>query len=132
MYATWTFPPEIGSVREARACVRDLLDSEGASADEREVAALLVSELVSNAVVHPETTTEPIGLTVRSGTTGIYIEVQDHDPSPPMLREEGALGEHGAGLRIVSGLSLRWGWEPAAGEGKHVWCELGAPRGVTG
>jgi anti-sigma regulatory factor (Ser/Thr protein kinase) len=104
----------------------------GASSDECEIAALLVSELVSNAVLHTTGASEPIELVVRSGTTGIHIEVQDHDPSPPVLQDEDPMEEHGAGLRIVDQMSARWGWGQVDGNGKHVWCEMSSEGGTTG
>lgn len=125
MQVRWSLPSEPGSVREARLRVRRLLADEGISVDECEVAALLVSELVSNAVVHASTL-GPIELGVRSGATGIHIEVQDHDPTPPRLGQSQAPSEHGAGLRIVNRMSTRWGWGPINGNGKHVWCEVAA------
>lgn len=128
MQVRWSFPNEPGSVREARVRVRRLLADEGVSTDECEVAALLVSELVSNAVVHASTI-DPIELGVRSGATGIHIEVQDHDPTPPRLGESEAPAEHGAGLRIVSRMSSRWGWGPINGNGKHVWCDMAPGNG---
>lgn len=127
MQVRWSLPSEPGSVREARSRVRRLLADEGVSTDECDVAALLVSELVSNAVVHASSF-DTIELGVRSGATGIHIDVLDHDPTPPRLSESEVPGEHGAGLRIVSRMSSRWGWGPINGDGKHVWCDV-APGG---
>ena len=86
-------------------------------------ARLLVTELVSNAVLHGRGT---VVLTVARDKTGIRVEVHDESPDLPMIIDGPALAEHGAGLRVVSALASSWGSSPRGhGQpGKQVWFTL--------
>ena len=88
-----------------------------------ETAALLVSELVSNAVRHAHASPVlKLGLEV-SGTY-LRMEVLDANPDPPLPRVPGALGESGFGFVLIEALADRWGVRTTAA-GKAVWAELG-------
>lgn len=123
--AGWTFPAEAGAVRAARAAVRGQLcrwglDSLG------DVAALLVSELVTNALRHA---TGPIGVRLvrPAGLPGVLlVEVSDPVPDPPRERAARPDDENGRGLQLVASSSRRWGSRPG-GTGKTVWFELAVP-----
>ncbi|MGH3328450.1 MAG: ATP-binding protein [Streptomycetales bacterium] len=83
-----------------------------------EVAQLLVTELVTNAVVHAGTPAR-----VRLSYDGtLRLEVSDASPEPPKPREPGPDDIGGRGLVLVSLLAQRWGWRAEPG-GKTVWCE---------
>lgn len=93
-----------------------------------DVAELLATELVSNAVRH---TKGPAGLRVLWSPPGtLRIGAWDADPQPPEPPrpfEEGA--EDGRGLALVRACADVWGWQPLArrgSAGKFVWCELSA------
>lgn len=81
-YAAWTFPADPGAVRAARTAVRNRLAAwnlDGLA----DIAALLVSELVTNALRHA---TGPIGVRlVRPGVVDgvLLVEVSDPLPDPP-------------------------------------------------
>jgi anti-sigma regulatory factor (Ser/Thr protein kinase) len=80
---------------------------------------VMVSELVSNGVLHAETTME---LVVASYDGVIRVELVDRGAGAPHLRADpGPTG--GFGLRIVEGLARRWGVDPHPG-GKTVWFEI--------
>ncbi|MFR9795380.1 ATP-binding protein [Streptomyces sp. MS06] len=118
----WTFPAEPGAVRAARACVRGRLrdwDLDGLG----DLAALLVSELVTNALRH---STGPIGVRLvrpDAPDRGLLVEVSDPLPDPPRERVARPEDESGRGLQLVASSSRRWGTRP--GEvGKTVWFEL--------
>ncbi|MGH3343645.1 MAG: ATP-binding protein [Carbonactinosporaceae bacterium] len=83
------------------------------------LAVLVVSELVTNAVIHGYGPAQ-LRLTFNGR---LRVEVRDLSPAPPRLRDTcpGELG--GRGLQIVNRLSESWGWRPH-GRGKLVWCEL--------
>jgi anti-sigma regulatory factor (Ser/Thr protein kinase) len=83
--------------------------------------ALLVSELVTNSVVHARS---DVRLMLWRTGSGIRVEIIDRNPGPVELRpfEPEALG--GRGLRLVEALSRDWGVRPAQ-PGKAVWFELG-------
>ena len=110
------------SVAAARRFVRSLLGPSVAPslADD---AALVVTELVANAVLHaggPVT----LAVTIPDEASSLRLEVADSSPVPPVLREYGTSASTGRGLTLVARLAARWGVEPAD-SGKRVWVELG-------
>ncbi|MEV5430121.1 ATP-binding protein [Streptomyces sp. NPDC052701] len=123
--AEWTFPADPGAVRTARSAVRGQLrhwdlDSVG------DLTALLVSELVTNALRHA---TGPIGVrlirpSVLDGV--LLVEVSDPLPEPPHERAARPEDESGRGLQLVASSSRRWGTRPGD-VGKTVWFELAVP-----
>ncbi|MFE5186916.1 ATP-binding protein [Streptomyces sp. NPDC056628] len=125
--AEWTFPAEADAVRAARAAVRGRLLAWGLGSL-ADVAALLVSELVTNSLRHA---TGPIGVRLvrPSGDGGVLlVEVSDPLPDPPRARSADAEDESGRGLQLVARASRRWGTRPGRGSGKTVWFELAVPR----
>lgn len=87
----------------------------------REDAELLVSELVTNAVLH---TSGEVTLRLARLEDGVRIEVEDAEPAPPVRLRENESAMTGRGLMLVATLSSAWGVEPAAAGGKTVWAEL--------
>ncbi|MFF5041511.1 ATP-binding protein [Streptomyces nigra] len=125
--AEWTFPAEAGAVRAARDAVRGQLYAWGLGGL-ADLAALLVSELVTNSLRHA---TGPIGLRlVRPDGDGgvLLVEVSDPLPDPPRPRGADTDDEGGRGLQLVARTSRRWGTRPGRGSGKTVWFELAVPR----
>jgi anti-sigma regulatory factor (Ser/Thr protein kinase) len=123
--AEWTFPAEPGAVRTARQAVRGQLRGWGLGGL-ADLAALLVSELVTNALRHA---TGPIGVRLvrPSGLDGVLlVEVSDPLPDPPRERAARPEDESGRGLQLVASSSRRWGTRPGA-VGKTVWFELALP-----
>ena len=82
--------------------------------------ALVVTELVTNAMLHAGGTT---GVVVRPGGGGVVIEVSDASPVPPVFARESDDDLTGRGMRIVSRLSARWGVHPTE-SGKTIWAEV--------
>jgi anti-sigma regulatory factor (Ser/Thr protein kinase) len=123
--AEWTFPADPGAVRTARTAVRTQLRAWGLD-ELGDVAALLVSELVTNSLRHA---TGPIGVRVVRpvGATALLVEVSDPLPDLPCERAAGPDEEGGRGLRLVASSSRRWGTRPGD-SGKTVWFELALPR----
>jgi anti-sigma regulatory factor (Ser/Thr protein kinase) len=123
--AAWTFPADPGAVRAARTAVRNRLsawDLDGLA----DIAALLVSELVTNALRHA---TGPIGVRlVRPEAVDGVLLVEVSDPLPDMPRERVAAleDESGRGLQLVAHAAHRWGTRPGV-TGKTVWFELAVP-----
>ncbi len=123
--AEWTFPADPSAVRIARAVVRGQLRVWGLDGL-GDVAALLVSELVTNSLRYA---TGPIGvrLVQPSGPLGaLLVEVSDPLPDPPRERSAEPDDETGRGLRLVANSSRRWGTRPGEA-GKTVWFELAVP-----
>jgi anti-sigma regulatory factor (Ser/Thr protein kinase) len=110
------------SIPDARNFVAACLT--GQSRDAIDVAALLVTELATNAVVHAHGAFE---VRVAVGTSSIRVGVHDHDPRPPehLPPEPGRIG--GWGIHLVDRLAADWGVDPN-GSGKCVWFELDAAR----
>ncbi|MEG3629631.1 ATP-binding protein [Streptomyces poriticola] len=124
--AEWTFPAEPDAVRTARSLVRGRLRGWGLEAV-GDIAALLVSELVTNALRHA---TGPIGVRLvrPSGVNGVLrVEVSDPLPDPPRERVAHLEDESGRGLQLLASSARRWGTRPGE-TGKTVWFELAVPR----
>lgn len=118
--ATWRqFRPDPGAPRVARRFTRKFLADIGAGHQCQQMAELLVSELVTNAVVHARTTAR-LSVSVAGGTA--RIEVRDDGPGWPELREPHQ-SHGGYGLRLVDWMSQSWGISGGAG-GKAVWFTL--------
>jgi len=83
-------------------------------------AALVVTELISNAVRHAET---EVQLTVKHLDDGVRLEVSDRSFRPLLRRQPWLLGEGGRGLHLVDALSTRHGVDTDA-HGKKVWVEM--------
>ena len=111
--------PDPSSAAEARRFVRSALADWGAS-NLNEVAALLVTELVTNAVLHTHSGPE---VTARLAGPRLRVEVADDNPSPPVRQHYGPRAGTGRGMILVNELASAWGSEPA-GRGKIVWFEL--------
>lgn len=100
-----------------------------------DTAALLVSELVTNAVKATGRVHERPGgadrrpspcvmLQLRAQKGELAIYVWDDDTRAPALEDAAPSAESGRGLRLVDALSRRWGhYAPDVG-GKIVWCEV--------
>ena len=121
MPAVLHLAPTPASVAEARAWSRQVA-STVADAEVIEVLALLVSELVSNVVLHARTECS-LGIVHRGDR--LRVEVRDLDDRLPACPEEfDLLASSGRGLLMVQRLSLAHGVEPEPGGGKQVWCEV--------
>jgi anti-sigma regulatory factor (Ser/Thr protein kinase) len=108
------------SVRKARVFTGDVLADDGVEASVIELAVLLVSELVTNAVVRARGT---ICLTVHTDAHWVRIEVEDQGRSPPVLRPATQDQPKGRGLMVVDKLATDWGTQRRANH-KVVWFEI--------
>lgn len=89
--------------------------------DLAEDGALIVAELVSNAVQHARR--DSIRVVVeRPDTRCVRIGVVDFSKDPPVRKAPGPEDEGGRGLALVAALAERWGAEPLPW-GKQVWAE---------
>jgi anti-sigma regulatory factor (Ser/Thr protein kinase) len=111
-------PRDPAAPASGRRFVRHLLD--GADSSTVADVELMVSELVTNALVH--TASEP-RLEVTISRTLIRVAVYDTDPTAPALLQPDPTKAGGRGLMLVSVLASRWGTDPDEG-GKVVWLEV--------
>ncbi|MGW2958117.1 ATP-binding protein [Streptomyces sp. NPDC001220] len=126
---TLTIPNDLRAVTVSRHTLRLVLTAHGLTRF-LDVAELLATELVSNAVRH---TKGPAALRVRWSPPGtLRIGAWDADPEPPeppVPLAGLAESEEGRGLALVRACSDLWGWQPLSrfgNRGKYVWCELAA------
>ncbi|WP_129841661.1 ATP-binding protein [Streptomyces sp. RFCAC02] len=123
------------SVRRARDFTRDTLNG-WRMTDRFDAVALVVSELVTNALRHGLGVLPPVPVAAAPGTGGAAVElelmrcarrlvcaVQDPDGRPPRVGELDGVTECGRGLHLVDCFSDGWGWRPLSGSrtGKVVW-----------
>jgi anti-anti-sigma factor len=97
-----------------------------------DAAILMTSELVTNAVVHPQTREDDrVGLRITRYEDHILCEISDCGPGFDPARlgpREPETG--GRGLLLVESLSTRWGTHRQTDEGRFwVWFELDADAG---
>ncbi|MCW2569463.1 MAG: hypothetical protein JWN54_3560 [Mycobacterium sp.] len=83
-------------------------------------AELVVSELVTNAILHG---TGPVALRVAPRPDGVRVEVQDGNRATPVRALSNPDAMTGRGIALVESLARRWGVEPVE-RGKVVWAEL--------
>jgi GAF domain-containing protein/anti-sigma regulatory factor (Ser/Thr protein kinase) len=119
---SWSLELDLTEVGRARRLVRDQLLLWGLD-ELAELSALLVSELVTNALRVAKDRVELQLMRVGK----LLVEVSDDDHNLPSLEPSEALDEDGRGLSLVSQLSARWGTSRKA-VGKVVWFELPLPH----
>ncbi|MFL6055127.1 MAG: SpoIIE family protein phosphatase [Actinoallomurus sp.] len=114
---SWSVTAEPAVVRETRRLARQALEAWGLRSLVPTVE-LLVSELVTNAVVHGA---GDIGLRLIRADS-LLCEVRDDGYELPHLRRAEATDENGRGLQLVSALAEHWGTQHTP-RGKVVWFE---------
>ena len=122
--ATHTVKRALAARPEAAAEARREVVGLPLDQDAREQLALLVSELVNNAVLHAAAPGAPVRLEIRVRSDRARIEVGDSgqgfDPPVPVGRN---LLTDGGGLPLVAAIAETWGVRRRRG-GCTVWCEL--------
>lgn len=114
-------PAVPGSVSSARHAVARMLERAApVPIVVCEDVLLLVSELVTNAVLHAGTDTR-VSATAQDGR--ITVSVSDDDPHhAPVVAQRGAMATNGRGVMLVDALASRWGVDLREGS-KVVWFE---------
>lgn len=119
-------PGEPHAAAMARRWLAEIL--EGWPEPQVETTRLLVSEVVTNAVLHACSDVE---VRVRMHDRGVRVEVADRLPSAPLPKPYRPDAATGRGLRLLATLAERWGVSPSP-DGKTVWFEVGRDAGSTG
>lgn len=119
--ATFSVAAEPTSVGDARRFLRSALYGWDADGFE-ETATLLVSEVVTNVVLHARTAA---ALVVRLVEDRLRVEVRDGSPLLPIAKQYGIEATTGRGVGLLDAMSSAWGVEATA-SGKTVWFELEA------
>lgn len=112
------------SVRKARAFV-EVTFASWRLHDLSDVAVLLTSELVTNAVVHARTR---FCLALHLEASTVTVEVSDTSAEAPQVKDTPVDNERGRGLALVENLAARWGTRQDQG-GKTVWFQLARSAG---
>jgi anti-sigma regulatory factor (Ser/Thr protein kinase) len=117
-------PGTADAASKARQLARDFLGAGHPAAD---TVVLIVSELVTNALVHSRSGAPGgfISVSLCSGDAGVLIQVRDDGgrsgrwvPARP-----GSIAEHGYGLLLVDALADSWG-TVAGPQGRVTWCRV--------
>jgi anti-sigma regulatory factor (Ser/Thr protein kinase) len=127
VYAELTGTPD--AARQARALIGDLLGDDHPTVDD---AALIVSEMVSNAIAHSQSGqpggTLSIAVEMAPQPGDVRIQVRDFgDLEAPVLTTASPDSEHGRGLAIITALAAEWGSETSHA-GHATWCRLSSSR----
>ncbi|MFJ2935175.1 SpoIIE family protein phosphatase [Streptomyces sp. NPDC087219] len=121
-------PERIAAAREqVRQLLHDWRDE-----DQLDSAVLMVSEMVTNVLVH----TDGDALLVAEVACGekarrLRVEVSDGSDELPHKRHPGEMASSGRGLVLMEMLADAWGVDPR-GEGKAIWFELNEPDAGQG
>lgn len=142
-HGIWCLPRSATAAREARERVRQILRGVGPlSGVDADMACLLTSEVVTNAVRHAQ---GAITLMVDTRPGHLLVHVRDGGPehdisdatlfaalaptTPPQLLDADALPERGRGLVLVREISDAWGvHRHRNAPGTTVWFRLGTTR----
>ncbi|MGW2421419.1 ATP-binding protein [Streptomyces sp. NPDC001709] len=117
------------SAEEARRLTRQAMTL-WRLAGQAETAALLISELVTNAITHTSSDSVRI-IVARPAPTRVRLEVVDKAPSRlPVRRVVDAEAVSGRGLHLLEALADRWGYDLLSSNArrgpseKSCWAEL--------
>ncbi len=117
--ATRTLPAQAMSVPLSRSWVEGWLGG-CMSSDNTELALLVVSELVTNAVRQGD---GPVRVTLEAADSSLLVEVFDNGHRLPTLGDPDLDSPGGRGLHLIDALSESWGVREEL-DGKTVWARL--------
>jgi hypothetical protein len=138
MRARWACFPEMATPRVDASLIRAARDftigtlQRWGVAERREDVAVVVSELLTNALLHalPAAGHARTGWPVRLGLLqpgrGVMCAVADPSRVEPVLQQPEHLGETGRGLHVIAALSDQWGCTVPTDMGKVMWAMFSA------
>ncbi|WP_176711316.1 ATP-binding protein [Streptomyces sp. PTY087I2] len=115
--------PVEADVAVARRATADSLERWAVPTSLSDEARLIVSELVTNAIVHGR---GRVTLRLLQHDGILRIEVNDENSTPPQMRTPSDDDVHGRGLVLVDAIAHDWGVED---EGRTTWAVLRSPAG---
>jgi DNA-binding NarL/FixJ family response regulator len=115
-----TFDRDLSSSRAARRFMEQTLEQWDCG-DLLDAVNVLVSELVTNAVVHADSEAE---VAVVLTDAVLRVEVGDRGRGTIQPRQAADLDTSGRGMALVEIMSSGWGVDPRPGGGKVVWFEI--------
>jgi anti-sigma regulatory factor (Ser/Thr protein kinase) len=118
-------PPHPSSATRARRIARESVSA--CPPDIADTVALLVTELVTNAILHART---DLHLDVEIYSDRVRLRVEDRSARAPVVKHYDTDDATGRGLALVEMLANTWGIDYLAG-GKVVWCEVVFPAERT-
>jgi anti-sigma regulatory factor (Ser/Thr protein kinase) len=113
---TGQWPAEPSAVPQARRFALDVLAE--LLPDRAALLELMVSELVTNCVVHARS---PFTLRLEASPHEVRVEVSDRAAGSVRPKRPTPHDLHGRGLQIVQKLADSWGVRPSDRGGKTVW-----------
>ncbi|MCD9874524.1 SpoIIE family protein phosphatase [Streptomyces guryensis] len=118
-WTVWRVPEAVGHTRRF---TRRTLRAWGVTRDDMDAVLLVVSELVTNALVH---TDGQVRLDLMLLDNRLRVSAADSSPRTPVKPTSiGWEATGGRGILLVEAMSEAWGTVPVSG-GKQVWAELG-------
>ena len=115
-------PLSVGQARNfCTSRLTSVLQSRGDVGDVVADAAMIASELVTNAV---SAGSSQIELSIALHGSSVHIEVADNAAGAPATASPSTTDTSGRGLLVVAALSREWG-VASAGSTKSVWAEVG-------
>jgi len=117
---TASFPAERDAPGRARRLTAGALRRWGHTDELVDDAALVLSELASNAVIHAGS---PFSIVIRTQESTLRIAVEDVCPLAATGPNGGLIASREHGLAVIEALSARWGAD-CRPHGKVVWAEL--------
>ncbi|MDQ0942053.1 SpoIIE family protein phosphatase [Streptomyces sp. V1I1] len=113
-------------IAAARQQLRELLH-DWTDAEQIDSAVLMVSEMVTNVLVHTDGHALLVAEVARGDAARrLRVEVADTSDELPHRRRPGEMASSGRGLLLMEMLADAWGVDPR-GEGKSIWFELYEP-----
>lgn len=123
-----TLELELPGDNGAPALARRALDERvehGLDDEQTGTLQLLVTELVTNAILHSGAPGTPVVLRVEARPEGLRVEVHDRGPGFEMRTPKPRGSRGGFGLFLVERMASRWGVD--RGHSTYVWFELDRP-----
>jgi anti-sigma regulatory factor (Ser/Thr protein kinase) len=123
-HVTARFQPTIDAPSAARHLLIDTLTTWGHNGELLDDAAIVMSELAGNAVLHVG---RPFCVSISDEGEYVRLSVRDPDAISPVAYRRGPTALSGRGMWLVDALACKWGVNVER-DHKTVWADLPAPK----